>query len=117
MPVPLRRAARAAALLGPALLVIATTAPASAAPPVSWPDDENPLSTLEQLLLLVGAPLALLIVITLLVMAPSIAKGSTYRSHVPWYAEPMQFGTLPGSEPHAGTSSRSTAGGGASVRW
>ena len=117
MPVPLRRAARAAALLGPALLVVATTAPASAATPVSWPEAENPLSTLEQLLLLVGAPLALLIVITLLVMAPSVAKGSTYRSHVPWYAEPMEFGTRPGTEPHVGTSIESTTGGGAGVRW
>ena len=117
MPVPLRRAARAAALLGPALLVVATTAPASAATPVSWPEAENPLSTLEQLLLLVGAPLALLIVITLLVMAPSVAKGSTYRSHVPWYAEPMEFGTSPGTEAHRDASGQSTTGGGASVRW
>lgn len=117
MPVPLRRSARAAALLGPVLLVLATTVPASAAPPVSWPESTDPMSTLEQLLLLVGAPLALLVVITLLVMAPSVAKGSNYRSHVPWYAEAMQFGTLPGNQPLAGGSSESTTGGGAGVRW
>ena len=99
------------------MLVLATTAPASAAPPVSWPDEEDPLSTLEQLLLLVGAPLALLIVITLLVMAPSVAKGSTYRSHVPWYAEPMQFGTAPSSDVPHDTVSDTTTGGGAGVRW
>lgn len=115
MRMPLRLAARAVALLSPVFLVLAVAAPASAAPPVSWPDGDR-LSTLETLALLVGAPLALLVLITLLVMAPSVAKGTNRETHVPWYAEPLQFGTAPGDDP--GTAETTgTTGGGASVRW
>ena len=116
MLAPLRRAARATVLLSPALLLLAVAAPASAAQPVSWPDIDE-LSTLENLLLIVGAPLALFVIITLLVMAPSVAKGSSYRSLVPWYAEPMQFGTVPSSDASSDTVSDTTTGGGAGVRW
>jgi len=114
MPVSLRRPARVAALLSP-LLVLSVATPASAAPPITWERDDS-VSPLEYLLLIVGAPLGLFVLLALLTMAPSIAKGTPYRSHVPWYDEPMQFGTEPHAE--AGTDTvDSTAGGGASVRW
>jgi hypothetical protein len=116
MAVHLRRAARAAAVLTTPLLIIAVVAPASAAPPVSWNQPEG-MSTLDTLLLIVGAPLALLVVITLLVMAPSIAKGSNQRTHVPWYAEPMMFGTTPADASSSDTDTADMTGGGASVRW
>ena len=115
MRIPLRLAARTVALLSPVLLVLAVAAPASAAPPVSWPDGDE-MSTLETLALLVGAPVALLVLITLLVMAPSVAKGTNRETHVPWYAEPLHFGTTPGDEP-ASVEAAGTTGGGASVRW
>jgi hypothetical protein len=116
MAVLLRRAARAAAVLTIPLVSIAAVAPASAAPPVSWNQPEG-LSTLDTLLLIVGAPLALMVVITLLVMAPSIAKGTNQRTHVPWYAEPMTFGTTPADESSTDADTAGMTGGGASVRW
>lgn len=116
MAVHLRRAARAVAVLTLPLLMIAVIAPASAAPPVSWNQPDG-LSTLDTLLLIVGAPLALLVMITLLVMAPSIAKGTNQRTHVPWYAEPMMFGTTPADESSAHADTAGMTGGGASVRW
>lgn len=116
MFVPLRRAARAAAVLSPVFLASAVLAPASAAPPVSW-EREVGMSTLETLGLIVGAPLGLLVLITLLVMVPSIAKGTHQRTHVPWYAEPIMFGTAPADETSTDVDTASLRGGGASVRW
>lgn len=75
------------------------------------------MSTLETLLLIVGAPLALLVLITLLVMAPSIAKGSNSRTHVAWYAEPLHFGTALADESSTEATDEGARGGGASVRW
>lgn len=116
MAVLVRRTAHAAVVLTFPLLLIAVAAPASAAPPVSWNQPEG-LSTLDTLLLIVGAPLALMVVITLLVMAPSIAKGTNQRTHVPWYAEPMTFGTMPADESSTDADTAGMTGGGASVRW
>jgi len=116
MPEPLRRLARVAALLSPVFVVFAVAAPASAAPPITWKRDDS-VSTLEYLLLIVGAPLGLFVLLALLTMAPSIAKGTPYRSHVPWYDEPMQFGTEPRAEASTDATVESTGGGGAHVRW
>lgn len=63
-------------------------------PPAAW-TDPAPMSTLEALLIFVGIPLGLSVVIALLVMAPSVAKGPRYRPGLAWWAEPEWFGAPP----------------------
>lgn len=53
------------------------------------------MSTLHALLVFVGIPLLAIGVISLLVMAPSFAKGPRYRPGQDWDAQPEQFGALP----------------------
>jgi hypothetical protein len=72
------------------------------------------MSTLHALLLFGGVPLLVIVVVSLLVMAPSLAKGPRYRPDQEWDAEPEQFGASPldrGSSPagelEAGTASSS----------
>jgi hypothetical protein len=62
--------------------------------PQDWPDPP-PMSTLHALLLFGGVPLAVIIVVSLLVMAPSLAKGPRYRPDQEWDAEAEQFGATP----------------------
>jgi hypothetical protein len=50
------------------------------------------MSTLHVLLLFVGGPLLIIAVITLLVMAPSLAKGPRYRPSQQWDADAEWFG-------------------------
>ena len=50
------------------------------------------MSTLHALLLFVGGPLLIIAVITLLVMAPSLAKGPRYRPSQQWDADAEWFG-------------------------
>ena len=63
----------------------------SAETPATWPDPD-PMSTLEALLIFVGIPLGLSLLIALLVMAPSVAKGPRYRPGLAWWAQPEWFG-------------------------
>jgi hypothetical protein len=53
------------------------------------------MSTLHGLLVFVGIPLLAIVVITLLTMAPSLAKGPRYRPGQEWDARPEQFGAQP----------------------
>ena len=50
------------------------------------------MSTLHALLFFVGLPLLIFSLITLLVMAPSLAKGPRYRPSQQWDAEAEWFG-------------------------
>ncbi len=82
------------------------------------------MSSLHALLFFAGVPLLIIAVITLLVMAPSLARGPRYRPGQEWYAEPVWFGgpDLAGPDSNGGqiTSGRSTPAadtGGASARW
>ena len=59
--------------------------------PATW-DDGSGMSTLNALLIFVGGPLLIIAVITLLVMAPSLAKGPRYRPSQQWDAEAEWFG-------------------------
>ena len=95
---------------------------------------------LELLLVFVGIPLLITVVISLLVMAPSIAKGPRFSPGQPWDADPEWFGApqraelgtapqrpqLQGSthatDKTAGAADTAVTGdendsGGASVRW
>lgn len=87
------------------------------------------MSTLHALLFFGGLPLLIIAVITLLVMAPSLAKGPRYRPSQQWDADAEWFGapaTAGGSKPAALESAegqrRRTSGsaddaGGASASW
>ena len=66
-----------------------------AEPPTTWPKPE-PTSTLHVLLLLGALPAAIALVIVLLVLAPSIAKGPRYRPGLSGWAPPEWIGGPPG---------------------
>jgi hypothetical protein len=85
-----RRAVRALAL-APAALVVLSAAPVLAAPPEQWPAPE-PVSTLQTLLVLVGIPVTLFVVISLLVYVPSMARGQKYTPGLAWRSENEWFG-------------------------
>ena len=76
---------------------------------------------LETLGLLVGVPLLLIAIITLAVMAPSLARGPRYRPGLSWWAEPEWFGGPEGGirrlEENAPQRHNRVAGGGASASW
>ena len=90
-PGALRVATRVGAVAAVALAPVAVAVPASADTPTSWPDAET-MSTMEVLLIFVGIPAGLAALISLLVFAPSLAKGSRYRPGVTWLAQSEQFG-------------------------
>lgn len=65
--------------------------------PMTW-TDPPPMSTLHGLLFFGGIPLLVFVTISLLVMAPSLARGPRYRPGQGWDAAPVQFGALPSAE-------------------
>lgn len=84
-------------LLGPLTLGLVLAGPAAADTPASWPDPP-PMSKLEALLIFAGIPLAVLVIIALLVMAPSVARGPRYRPGLSWWADPEWFNGPPAVE-------------------
>ena len=110
-----RRTGALAALTLTALLVLA---PAAAAITDKGPGAGAPeLSTGRALLYYVVIPLAIALVITLLVVAPSVLRGPRYRPGKPWNYAPVWFGgpqdpadPLPPANPSSGK-------GGASGSW
>ena len=86
-----RTTIRVLAVLGPVLAVVAAATPAMAETPATWPEPD-PMSTLDALLIFGGIPVGLAVTITLLVMAPSVAKGPRYRPGLSWWATPEWFG-------------------------
>jgi hypothetical protein len=56
-------------------------------------DPGQGMSAAATILVYVGIPLGVFVVISLLVMAPGIAKGNRYRPHtLSWWAAPVWFG-------------------------
>lgn len=113
----LRRAARISAVAAP-LTVLLATAPAVADTPASW-EDAEPMSTLTALLIFVGAPLALFVVISMLVLAPSLIRGDRQQRGVASWTEPEWFGNemTHTDQPRAEIDSGDGQPGGASARW
>ncbi|GAB2881890.1 hypothetical protein [Nocardioides pacificus] len=70
-----RRAARAVVVTAATTGLLLTATPALADVPVGWsePDEVN---TLDALVVIVGAPLLLALLITFLVLLPSLARGN-----------------------------------------
>jgi hypothetical protein len=77
--------------LTPAIVVTSATGIAFADPPAQWEDNPS-VSPLYTLLVLVGAPLALFLLITLLVYIPSMRRGEGYKPGQAWRSEPEWFG-------------------------
>jgi hypothetical protein len=114
-----RTACRTAATVAGTALLMTVASPAWAE---FYDDGEQPgpgLGPIETLLLYVGAPAALFLLIALLVMAPSMARGPRYRPGLGWWAAPVWFnGPAEGQVEEAVRTAVPTAeGGGASARW
>jgi hypothetical protein len=69
--------------------------------PYNWPEPA-PMSTLQAILVFGGIPLVAILVISMLVVAPSLAKGPRNQPGRDWDAEPVQFGALPGRSTEPG---------------
>jgi len=116
--VTIRFATRAAAVSALAVSTLAVATPALAATHVHALEGGtgDGLSLAQNLLIFVGIPLGLFLLISLLVLAPSIMRGG-YKPSLGWWAEPVWFGG-PADPYRALDSVREThEGGGASARW
>jgi hypothetical protein len=110
--------------LTPAIAVTTVAAAASADPPAQWEDNPS-VSTFHVLLVLLGIPLALFLIITLLVYLPSMMRGERYKPGQAWRSEPEWFGgprggveALQADQPQAVTAGEHHDNrGGASARW
>ncbi|WP_310964245.1 hypothetical protein [Nocardioides terrisoli] len=87
---PSRTFARSAALAVTVALPF-VAAPAFAEPPAAWGSEPH-VSGLDFLVVLLLIPAGLALVITLLVMLPSLVKGDSYRPGEAWHGMPEWFG-------------------------
>jgi hypothetical protein len=91
--------------------------PAFASPPADWSDSTRD-GPLDFLLVIVGIPLAVILVITLLVYLPSMIRGRStepavvFHDRSEWFGGPREAPDATGS-----TSEESQDRGGASARW
>ncbi|MEJ7629045.1 MAG: hypothetical protein WKF54_05580 [Nocardioidaceae bacterium] len=69
--------------------------------PTTW-SEGPPLSTLNALLIFAGIPLLVILVVSLLVFAPSWVNGPRYRPGQPWDARSEWFGGAVPAQPPAG---------------
>ena len=111
--------------LVPAVLALGVSGAASAGEPAAWTEntDVNPW---HAILVYLVIPLALFVVITLLVMLPSMRTSQGYQPGEAWRGEPEWFGgprggvaTLDAGAPAAsgGDQAGRSDRGGASGRW
>lgn len=117
-----RRLSRAVALTPAVLVSLASTA-AVAAPPEGW-EVAEPVSPMAFLIVLVAIPLALFVVISLLVLIPSMVRGEKHAPGQAWRSESEWFGGPRGGleaadkvDPKAIEGHDEADRGGASVRW
>lgn len=85
-----------------------------------YDDGEVPaegISNVAALLIYVGAPALLFLVIALLVMAPSMARGPRYRPGLGWWAAPVWFNGPEDADAAVRRATPTTDGGGTSARW
>lgn len=85
-------------------------------------DGEQPgegLSAITTILVFIGIPAALFLVIALLSLAPSMARGPRYRPGLGWWAAPIWFNGPEDTDRAVRTAAAhpTTDGGGASARW
>ena len=115
----LRRVARAVALT-PAVLLVTAAGPALAEAPQQWQKSPS-VPPLHFLLVIFVIPAGLFIVITLLVLLPSMIRGQKYEPGLAWRNEPEWFGGPRGGVETADkTAPEAVEGGnrgGASAHW
>ncbi len=105
-------------VLAGAALSTAAASPAFALVRDDGDDPGRAMPVGEALLVFVGVPVALFLIISLLVMAPSLARGPRYRPDLGWWAAPVWFGGPPGDVAAAIAKAEPVEGrGGASARW
>ena len=85
-----------------------------------YDDGEVPaegISDLAALLVYVGIPALLFLVIALLVLAPSLARGPRYRPGLGWWAAPVWFNGPDDADSAVRHATATLEGGGSSARW
>ncbi|MDT0202758.1 hypothetical protein [Nocardioides sp. AE5] len=117
-PNVVRRSARLAASSAVLALAASATflaAPASANVPEDW-SNPDPVDTAHALIVYVGAPLGLILLITLLVMAPSLARGDRGNdkggADSEWFGGPRKS-----NDELAAPDTEASQAGGASGKW
>ncbi|WP_203336001.1 hypothetical protein [Nocardioides limicola] len=111
-----RRPSRAAALLAGLSLPFLAAGAAQASIPAGW-SDPDPVSTITVLWMLVGIPIGIIVLITLLVYLPALAKGERLLPGQPaaddeWFGGPRK-GTDELADPDTDESKAGATGG----RW
>ena len=120
-----RRAARLALVLVLVPLFALIASPAYATTHHHDGDDPGPgLTGLQTVLIFVGIPLAIIVVVSLLAVAPSMARGPRYRPGLGWWAAPVWFNgpdepdsAIRAAESRSPVQIAAGSGGGASARW
>jgi hypothetical protein len=113
-----RRMARIIAVI-PAVLVLVASGAAMAEPPENW-EVAPTVGALDALLVIVGLPLLLFALITLLVYVPSMVRGEKYTPGLAWRNQSEWFGGPQKGVEAVDTTAPPTAGtqkGGVSARW
>jgi hypothetical protein len=100
------------------VLVLLSGTPASASARL----DDGEVSTkgltvLQTLLIYAGIPAALFLVITLLVLAPGMARGPRYRPGLGWWAAPVWFNGPADADTAVHSGVPTIEAGGSSARW
>ncbi|CAB4690094.1 MAG: hypothetical protein F2667_01855 [Actinobacteria bacterium] len=104
----------ALALIGVGSVLLA--APAGADVPVGW-SDPDPVDPLHTVLVLVGIPLILLVVITVLVYAPALVRGERLAPGAPAVENQWLGGPRRTTAELAAPDTDDSQAGGASARW
>jgi len=111
-----------AAAAAPAAVLLVAAGPAFADTPENW-ETADPISPLSWLLVLVVIPLALVVVISLAVLIPSMARGEKYTPGLAWRSQSRWFGGPRGgveavdNVPPPAVEDVDPGRGGASARW
>jgi hypothetical protein len=111
-----RRVRRTSTVLLAGALVVAVGGPAGADVPEGW-SNPSEVEWVEAVLLLVGVPLLLFAVITLIVLLPSLIRGERFTvagqaTEDQWFGGPRQ-----GTAELPAPDSEGSQAGGASARW
>lgn len=109
-------ARRTTVVLAAAATVLVTAGPASAEVPEGW-SDPDAVSALQAVLLLVGIPLLLFLVITVLVYLPAMVRGERVAPGGATREDQWFGGPRKGTAELAAADTEESKAGGASGRW
>ncbi len=113
----LRAASAVAALtLATTVTFLLTAGPASADTPEGWPKEE-PVDMLDALLLLGGVPLLVIVVVTAVILGPSLARGESLGGGAPEQDSQWLGGPRKSAGELAAPDSEDSKAGGAGGTW